>query len=77
MEKIGKQKKSGTDRMTQLAQTLVSCAGPDVYFAQNERWQQANFLPPELADYVYVVPEQILTLARVENHSVLTQHSRS
>jgi hypothetical protein len=77
MEKIGKQKKSRTDRLTQLAQTLVCCAGPDVYFAQNERLQQVNLPPPELTDYMYIVPEQIFTLARVENYSVLTHHSRS
>ncbi len=77
MEKIGKQKKSRTDRLTQLAQTLVCCAGPDVYFAQNERLQQVNLPSPESADYMYVVPEQIFTLARVENYSVLTHHSRS
>jgi hypothetical protein len=77
MEKIGKQKKSRTDRMTQLAQTLVCCAGPDVYFAQNERLQQVNLPPPEPTDYMYIVPEQIFTLARVENYSVLTHHSRS
>ena len=77
MEKSGKQKKSGTDRLTQLAQTLVRCAGPDVYFAQNERLQQVNLPSPESADYTYVVPEQIFTLAWVENYNVLTHHSRS
>ena len=77
MEKIGKQKKSRTDRLTQLAQTMISCASLDVYFSQNETLQQVNLPPPELADYMYVVPEQIFTLARVENYNVLTHHSRS
>jgi hypothetical protein len=77
MEKTGKRKKAGTERLTQLAQTMVCCAGPDIYFAQNERFQQVNLLPNEPADYMCVVPERIFTLARVENHSVLTHHSSS
>jgi len=77
MEKIGKRERSRIDRMTQLAQTMISCAGPDVYFAQNERLQQVNLPSPESADYMYVVPEQIFTLARVENYNVLTHHSRN
>ena len=77
MEKIGKRGKSRIDGMTQLAQTMISCAGPDVYFFQNDTLQQVSLPPPELADYMYVVPEQILTLARVEDHSVLTHRSSS
>jgi len=77
MEKNGKRKKSRKERLAKLAQTLVGCASPDVYFAQNERLQQVNLPPPEPTDYMYIVPEQIFTLARVENYSVLTHHSRS
>jgi hypothetical protein len=76
MGKSGKRKKSA-DRLTQLAQTLVSCAGPDVYFAQNERLQHVNVPPSESGDYVCIVPEQIFTLARIENQNVLIHRSRS
>lgn len=75
MENIAKRKKSRKDRLTRLAQALVRCAGPDVYFSQNEGFQPVNLQPPGPADYMYVVPEQILTLARVENYSVLTRGS--
>jgi hypothetical protein len=77
MEKTYKREKSRIDRMTQLAQTMISCASPDVYFSQNETLQQVNLPAPEPTDYTYLAPEQIFTLARVENHSVLTHHSRS
>jgi len=77
MEKIDKQKKSRTDRLTQLAQTLVCCAGLDVYFAQNQRLQQVDSLPPEYAGYTDVAPEQIFVLSRLEDCSMLTHHSRS
>lgn len=75
MENIGKRKKSRKDRLTRLAQALVRCAGPDVYFSRNEGLQPVNLPRPEPVDYTYVVPEQIFTLARVENYSVLARRS--
>ena len=71
MQKMVERKKSRRDRLTQLAQTLVSCASPDVYLAQNERLQQVNLPSSEAGDYVCIVPEQIFTLARIENHNFI------
>jgi hypothetical protein len=48
MEKIGKQKKSRTDRLTQLAQTLVCCAGPDVYFARMKDCSKLTHYRPNM-----------------------------
>ena len=77
MEKVGKREKSRIYRMTQLAQTMVNCPSPDVYFAQNGSLQQVNLPAPEPTNYTYLAPEQIFTLARLENYNVLTHHSRS
>jgi hypothetical protein len=77
MQKTGKRKKSGTGRLKQLAQTLVSCAGPDVYFAQNDRLQQFNLPSNEPGGYMCIAPEQLFTLARIENHSSLRHRSSS
>jgi len=77
MDTIAKRKKSRRDRLTLLAQSLVSCASPDVYLAPNERLQQVNLPASETGDYVCIVPEQIFTLARIENQNVLMNCSRS
>jgi len=77
MESIAKQEKSRKARLTQLAQTLVSCASPDVYFAQNESLQQVNLPLSESREYVCIVPEQIFALAHMVNHNVLIHRSRS
>jgi hypothetical protein len=77
MQKTSKRKIYGTDRLKQLAHTLVRCAGPDVYFAQNERLQQFNLPPSEPGGYTCIAPEQIFTLARMENHIVLRHRSSS
>ena len=75
MEKNGKRKKSRKERLAKLAQTLVGCASPDVYFAQNDRLQQVNLSLPESGSYMCIAPEQIFTLARVKNYSVLPHRS--
>ena len=72
MEKIGNRRKSRKERLTRLAQALVRCAGPDVYFSQAERLQQVSLPSFEPGAYVCIVPDQIVTLARVENYSVFT-----
>lgn len=77
MQQISKRKKSGTARLKQLAQTLVSCAGPDVYFAQNEGLPQFHLPSGEAGAYTCITPEQIFTLARMENHNVLVHRSNS
>jgi hypothetical protein len=75
MEKT-KRKKSRKARLTQLAQTLVRCAIPDVYLPQAERLQQAN-LPTSQPDYACIAPEQIIALARIERYNAFTHRSRS
>jgi hypothetical protein len=76
MEKTGKRRKSRKERLARLAQALVRCAGPDVYFAQTEQLQQAGLPTFEPGGYVCIVPEQIFTLAKVENYNVLTNRPR-
>lgn len=66
MQKIVRRGKSRKDRLTRLAQALVRCAVPDVYFSQTERLQQVSSPSFQSGDYVCIVPEQIVTLARVE-----------
>jgi hypothetical protein len=66
MESINKRKKSRRARLTQLAQAMVRYASPDVYFNQNERLQQVNLPLSASGEYVCIVPEQILTLARIK-----------
>jgi hypothetical protein len=77
MKKNGNGIKAGKGQLKQLAHTLVSCASPDVYFAQNEILQQANLPSSELGDYICIAPEQIFTLARMENYNVLMRRSKS
>lgn len=77
MESITKRKITRKARLTQLAQTLESCASPDVYFAQNEGLQQVNLPLSESGGYVCIAPEQIFTLAHIENHNVLMHRSTS
>jgi hypothetical protein len=77
MEKIAKRKKSRRDRLTQLAQAMVRCASPDVYFVQNGRLQQVNLPPSEPGDYVCIVPDQIYTLALMESQNVMLHRPRS
>lgn len=72
MQKIVRRKESRKGRLTRLAQALVRYAVPDVYFSQTESLQQVSLPSFKSGDYVCVVPEQIVTLARVENYSVLT-----
>jgi hypothetical protein len=77
MEKSSKHKKSRTDHLKKLAQTVAGCASPDVYFAQNDRLQQFDSLPCEPGSYMCIAPEQMFTLARIENHNILRHRSSS
>jgi len=77
MESITKREKTRKVRLTQLARTLGSCAGPDVYFAQNESLQQLNLPLSESEGYLCIAPEQIFTLTHMENHNVLMHRSWS
>jgi hypothetical protein len=75
MEKNGKRGKSRKARLGQLAQALVNCATPDVYFIPGETFQQINVQPFKSGDYTGIAPEQLLMLARVKNYSSLTHRS--
>jgi len=77
MEKINKRKKSRKERFTRLSQVLVLYASPDIYFSQAEKLQQVNVPSCELGDYMCIAPEQIYTLARVENYSAFSHRSRT
>jgi hypothetical protein len=72
MEKVTKRKKSRKERFIQLSEALVLYASPDIYFTQAEKLPQVNIPSGELADYMCIVPEQIYTLARVENYSAFS-----
>jgi hypothetical protein len=75
MEKINKRKKSRKERFIRLSEALVLFASPDIYFSQAEKLQQVNLPSCELGDYICIVPEQIYTLARVENYSAFSHRS--
>jgi hypothetical protein len=75
MEKTLKGKKSRKVRLTRLAQALVRFTVPDEYFTQAEGLQPVD-QPLQTGDYVCVVPEQIVALARVKNYPTFTHHSR-
>ena len=70
MKKTDKRRKSRRTRLAKLAQALVRCAGPDVYFAQSEALQQVNIPSWESGAYA-CVPEQLFVLASVKNYSRL------
>lgn len=76
MKSTANREKTRRGRLTKLAQVMVRGANPDVYFAQNERFQQVNLPLPELGEYICVAPEQIIALARIENYNVLMHSSR-
>jgi len=73
MKKIDKVRKSRRTRLARLAQALVRCAGPEVYFSQSDGLQQVNMPSWEPVAYTCVVPEQLLVLARVKNHGLLNK----
>jgi hypothetical protein len=77
MEKVSKRKKSRKERFIRLSEALVLFASPDVYFSQAEKVQQVNVPSGELGDYMCIVPEQIYTLARLENYSAFSHRSRT
>jgi secreted trypsin-like serine protease len=68
MKRTDKSRRSRSTRLTKLAQALVRCAGPDVYFTQNEGFQQVNISSWEPGAWTCVVPEQLLVLARVKDY---------
>jgi hypothetical protein len=72
MEKVSKRKKSRKERFIRLSEALVLFASPDIYFTQAEKLPQVNLPSGEMGDYMCIVPEQIYTLARVENYTAFS-----
>jgi hypothetical protein len=66
MKGLTKGRKSGRARLSKLAQAMVRCATPDIYFAQNDGWQQINLPLSDSSQYASIAPEQIYALARIK-----------
>jgi hypothetical protein len=76
MENNGKRGKYRNVRLGQLAQALVICATPDVYFNPGEPFQQINVPPFKSGDFTAVTPEQLFMLARVKSFDQFAHRSK-
>jgi hypothetical protein len=66
MEKIVRRNRRRRARLTKLAQAMIRCASPDIYFAQNDGLQQIGLPVSESAGYACIAPEQIYAVARIK-----------
>jgi hypothetical protein len=64
MKKHMTRKKSGRERLTRLAQVLLSFTSPDVYGVGGQEFNQTAAPASDTQAYAFIVPEQLSMLSR-------------